>query len=174
MDVHSSAVTQVLTGLGKNIPSFCIMTNLREDLDEKKHFEDASIFVGHLVDVLVTQMIVFPIGVGLKIGYPAKDPNEIPQVILAGYGQYNPFSYGYYSTDENGVYKLGPAPSAQKLHKNSDAYLVDAGNIGVLAITNDISMHRTDDNAYFLDDIGAVLAETDARWTRHVSRKLTE
>jgi broad specificity polyphosphatase/5'/3'-nucleotidase SurE len=173
MDVHSSAVTQVLTGLGKNIPSFCIMTNLAEDMDEKAHFEDASIFVGHLVDVLVEQMVVFPIGVGLKIGYPAKLPQDIPQVILAGYGHYNPFSFGYYKTDEQGVYQLGPAPSAQKFNKDSDAHLVEAGNIGVLAITNDISMHKHDDNAYFLDDIGAVLAETNSRWTRLETRLMT-
>jgi broad specificity polyphosphatase/5'/3'-nucleotidase SurE len=167
MDVHSSAVTQVLTGLGKDIPSFCIMTNLAEGADEATHFEDASSFVAHLIDVLVDQMVVFPIGVGLKIGYPAILPKDNPKVMLAGYGHYNPFSYGYYATDEENVFELGPAPSAQKFHNDSDTHLVETGNIGVLAITNDISMHKMDDNAYFLDDIGAILAETDARWTRN-------
>ena len=156
-----------MTGLGKDIPSFTILTNLAEDIDDEVHFNHAAVFVCHLVDVLVDQMVVFPIGVGLKIGYPALLPKDIPKVILAGYGHYNPFSYGYYPTAEEGVYKIGPAPSAQKYHADSDAVLVEQGNIGVLAITNDISLHKTEDNAYFLDDIAKVLSATDARWTRH-------
>ncbi|CAB9517091.1 5'-nucleotidase SurE [Seminavis robusta] len=168
MDIHSGAVSSVLTALGKDIPAFCILTNLAQDIDKLEHFEHASVFVSHLVDVLVEQMVVFPIGVGLKIGYPAKLPKDIPQVILAGYGHYNPFSYGYYEDpDRKGVFRIGPAPSAQKFHEDSDAHLVEAGNIGVLAISNDVSLHKLDDNAYFVDDIAHVLAETDSRWERH-------
>lgn len=166
VDIHSGAQGGVLTGLGKDIPAFSILTNLAEDIEDEVHFGHAAVFVCHLVDVLVDQMVVFPIGVGLKIGYPALLPKDIPKVVLAGYGHYNPFNYGYYPTAKEGVYKIGPAPSAQKYHADSDAVLVEQGNIGVLAITNDISLHRTEDNAYFLDDIAKVLAATDARWTR--------
>jgi len=166
-DIHSGAEGGVLTGLGKDIPAFSLLTNLAEDIDDEVHFGHASVFVTHLLDVLVDDMVVFPIGVGLKIGYPALLPDAIPRVVLAGYGHYNPFSYGYYKTSNEGVYKIGPAPSAQRYHADSDAVLVEQGNIGVLAITNDISLHKTEDNAYFLDDIASVLSKTDARWTRN-------
>ena len=172
MDVHSGAVTGVLTGLGKDIPAFLVSTNLSEQIDDDVHLNHVANFATHLVDVLVEQMVVFPIGVGLKIGYPALLPKDIPSVVLAGYGHYNPYSYGYYAVpDEDGVYKIGPAPSAQKFHDDADSVLVEQGHIGVLAITNDISLHLKEDNAYFLDDIGKVLAETDSRFEREARRR---
>jgi len=170
MDVHSGAVTGALTGLGKDIPAFCLSTNLSENIEDDVHLGHVANFAIHLVDVLVEQMVVFPIGVGLKVGYPALLPKDIPSVVLAGYGHYNPYSYGYYPTADEGVYKIGPAPSAQKFHDDSDSVLVEQGHIGVLAITNDISLHMKEDNAYFLNDIGKVLAETDSRFERESRR----
>lgn len=160
----------VLTGLGKDIPSFVVSTNLSEDIDDDAHLEHVADFTSHLVDVLVEQMVIFPIGVGLKIGYPALLPKDIPSAALAGYGHYNPYSYGYYVTGDPNVYRIGPAPSAQKFHDDADSVLVEQGHIGVLAITNDISLHMKEDNAYFLDDLGNVLSETDSRFEREARR----
>ena len=165
VDIHSSAVSSVLTSLGKDIPSFCVLTNLSEDIDDDEHFGHASSFAAHLVDVFVDKATIFPIGVGLKIGYPARLPADIPQALLAGHGHYNPFGYSYYKVEgEENTYQLGPAASVQSEHADSDAVLVNEGNIAALPITNDISLKRHEDNEWFMDDLERILSEVDSRF----------
>jgi len=173
MDIHSSAVMSILSMLGKQIPAFCILTNLSEDIDDTEHYKHASRFVTHVVDELVYQKVVFPLGVGLKIGYPALVPADIDGVVFAGYGHYNPFGYGYYASKSHpGVYKLGPAPSKQKRHDDSDAVLVDEGHITLLPITNDISLQNFADNHKFIEDIKNVVEQINPKWDASNNERL--
>lgn len=155
-DLHSGTLGGALTGLAKGIPSIAILSDSPDaDVDGQEvveeYFSQAATFVVNMVDTFQDDFVDFPVGVGLKVIYPAFGTSL--GVVMARDNSYffASFSYGLSEEEDTLDAEVVLVDPPEDLSSSVDSQIVAEGFISALPIKADISVGKSRYNENFLN-----------------------